>query len=323
MSSKSNNSNGNINLLGIADLSTEQINKLLDLAESLVKTKEQTTYAKSLHGKTIVMLFYEPSTRTRASFSMAAYRLGANVMELSPRNSSEEKGETLIDTFLTLQAMRPDLFVLRHRISGIAHKLAERISIPIVNAGDGKNEHPSQTLLDLLTIRLHRGSTKNLKIAIVGDILHSRVARSFIAALRKLGVGELCLVGPKTLLPDDFATDNIQIKRDIESGIKNADVIMMLRLQQERMEYAYLPTGGEYFSLYGLSQERLALANKDALVMHPGPFNRGMEISSAVADSSRSLILKQVEYGVFARMAIFLSILNEEQRKKYGKHKRI
>ena len=316
MTSKSNNTNSNINLLGISDLSAEQIHKLLDLAESLVKTKEQTTYAKSLHGKTIAMLFYEPSTRTRASFSMAAYRLGANVMELSPRNSSEEKGETLIDTFLTLQAMRPDLFVLRHRISGIAHKLAERISIPIVNAGDGKNEHPSQTLLDLLTIRLHRGSTKNLKIAIVGDILHSRVARSFIAALNKLGVGELCLVGPKTLLPDDFATGNIQIKRDIESGIKNADVIMMLRLQQERMEYAYLPTGGEYFSLYGLSQERLTLASKDALVMHPGPFNRGMEISSAVADSSRSLILKQVEYGVFARMAIFLSILSEEQRKK-------
>ena len=299
----------------IASLQTAQLRALLDLSATLAKSeKTLRSYKNSLSGCTIVNLFYEPSTRTRASFSIAARNLGADVLDFTPRGSSEEKGEILLDTFLTLQAMRTDAFVVRHPAAGVIQQLMRRVHIPLVNAGDGHHEHPSQTLLDLLTIRLHRGDTKRLKTVIVGDVLHSRVARSFIFALQKLGFGELCLIGPQTLVPHYLQRDGVQVVRAMDTGIKDADVVMMLRLQHERMRDIYLPPGREFYSLYGLSEERLSLANPKVLVMHPGPFNRGMEISSRVADSSRSLILKQVEYGVYARMAIFLSLLDAKHR---------
>ena len=301
----------------IANIKPSQLMALLDLSETLAKNKKTLrSYKNSLSGRTIVNLFYEPSTRTRASFSIAARNLGADVLDFTPRRSSEEKGEILLDTFLTLQAMHADLFVARHPGAGVIHQLMRRIHIPLVNAGDGYHEHPSQTLLDLLTIRLHRGDTKHLKTVIVGDVLHSRVARSFIFALRKLGFGKLCLVGPQTLVPNYLHADGIQVMRNMDAGIKDADVVMMLRLQHERMRDIYLPPGREFYSLYGLSEERLGLASAKVLVMHPGPFNRGMEISSHVADSSRSLILKQVEYGIYARMAIFLSLLDPKYRQE-------
>ena len=302
---------------GIADISAKQLNALLDLAETLAKQKESlTSYKELLLGRTIVNLFYEPSTRTRASFSIAARNLGADVLDFTPSGSSEEKGEILLDTFLTLQSMCTDLFVVRHPAAGVIRQLIRRIHIPLVNAGDGYHEHPSQALLDLLTVRLHRGDTKKLKTVIVGDVLHSRVARSFIFALRKLGFGELLLVGPRTLVPDYLEAEGLRVFRNMKESLKDADVIMMLRLQQERMRSICLPPGREFYTLYGLSEERLLRANDKVLVMHPGPFNRGMEISSRVADSSRSLILKQVEYGVYARMAIFLSLLHPKYRKQ-------
>lgn len=303
------------NLLGIADLTSEQLLKLLDLAAELVN-ENQSSYATKLAAKTIIMLFYENSTRTRASFSMAAYKLGANLLELSPQSSSEEKGETPFDTFLTLEAMQPDLFVVRHHKDGLVRELSQHLAIPIVNAGDGKNEHPSQTLLDLLTISLHCSPLKKLKISLVGDILHSRVARSFILAIHKLEMGEVCLVGPESLLPNEFGVDfkHVTIERDMDQGIKDADIIMMLRLQEERIKTPFKLQAKEYFALYGLSPHRLSLVKKDALIMHPGPFNRNIEICPTIAYSNRSLILKQVNYGVFARMAIFLSLLDEKYR---------
>lgn len=301
-------------LLGIAEMSPTQLHALLALAQEIVKNA--TAYSGSLAGKTIVNLFYEPSTRTRSSFSMAAQHLGAELLDLTPQISSERKGESVLDTFLTLQAMQTDLFVLRHPAAGMPHQLAPKIHCSIVNAGDGNHEHPSQTLLDLLTILLHRGPLADLKIAIIGDVLHSRVARSFIFAVQKLGFGELRLIGPKTLVPQYLADKKIQISCDMDAGIKGVHVVMMLRLQKERMHSVCLPPGREFYELYGLSQARLQLADPQALVMHPGPFNRGMEISSSVADSSRSLIFKQVEYGVYARMAIFLSLLNADCAKE-------
>lgn len=297
-------------LLGIADMSGMQLENLLNLAEKIAT--RASDYHSRLEGKTIVNLFYEPSTRTRASFTMAAQHLAANVLDLTPRISSERKGETVLDTFLTLQAMQTDLFVLRHPAAGMPHQLAAKIASPIVNAGDGNHEHPSQTLLDLLTIRLHLGSLHSLKIAVVGDLLHSRVARSFVFALQKLGFSSLTLIGPKTLLPPSLPDHRIYISNDMDEGIRDANVIIMLRLQFERMESVYLPPEREFYSLYGLSSQRLKLADPQVLIMHPGPFNRGMEISSRVADSSRSLIFKQVEYGVYARMAIFLSLLDKQ-----------
>ncbi len=299
-------------LLGIAAMSPVQLENLLSLAEKIVA--KPSRYHGELEGKTVVNLFYEPSTRTRASFIKAAQHLGANVLDLTPNISSERKGETVLDTFLTLQAMQTDLFVLRHPAAGMPHQLAAKVDCPIVNAGDGNHEHPSQTLLDLLTIRLHLGPLSRLKIAVVGDLLHSRVARSFIFALQKLDFNSLTLIGPKTLLPDSLLNHRIYISNDMDEGIRDANVIIMLRLQFERMESVYLPPGREFYSLYGLSRKRLRLADPQVLVMHPGPFNRGLEISSRVADSSRSLIFKQVEYGVYARMAIFLSLLNEQSR---------
>ena len=303
-------------LLGIAEMNSAQLDALLSLAEEIAKDKNRTIYSDRLAGRTIVNLFYEPSTRTRSSFSIAAQHLGAELLDLTPGISSERKGESVLDTFLTLQAMQTDLLVLRHPAAGMPHQLAPKVHCSIVNAGDGHHEHPSQTLLDLLTIRLHRGPLSTLKIAVIGDVLHSRVARSFIFALQKLGFGELSLIGPKTLVPEYLAARKINVCSDMDTGIKGANVVMMLRLQKERMHSVYLPPGREFYELYGLSRERLNLADPQALVMHPGPFNRGMEISSSVADSSRSLIFKQVEYGVYARMAIFLSLLDTDYAKR-------
>lgn len=302
---------------GIANMTTGQLNNMLGLAKEIAQSRDLSVYSNKLVNQVIATMFYEPSTRTRGSFTMAAYRLGANVLDITPRNSSLEKGETLVDTFLSLQAMKTDLFVIRHSADKIISQLAKQFNTPLVNAGDGMNEHPSQTLLDLLTISLHRGDIRNLKIVLVGDILHSRVATSFVYAMSKLGYGEFCLVGPPELLPDEFAQSGVQIERDMNKAVTNADVIMMLRIQSERIELfkrqeGILNNHEDYFNLYGLSSQRLALAKKDALVMHPGPLNRGVEISSEVADSSNSLILKQVEYGVYARMAIFLSLLDKQ-----------
>ncbi|MBE8182584.1 MAG: aspartate carbamoyltransferase catalytic subunit, partial [Candidatus Portiera sp.] len=309
------------NFIGIEPLSSEQLHNLLALAKELAECKNIEIYGKRLADKSIVTLFYEPSTRTRSSFTLAAYRLGANTLDLVPSNSALEKGENLLDTFMSLQAMNPDLFVVRHSGNDVIKQLVEQLYLPLVNAGDGTNEHPSQTLLDLLTILLHKGDAgdiSKLKIALVGDLAHSRVARSFIYAMDKIPCAELRLIGPAELLADDFPVasnnSNIIIERDMDKGLEGVDLVMMLRIQRERIAEAkqqggILANPDDYFSLYGLSPERLELAAPDALVMHPGPVNRGVEISSEVVDGPRSLILKQIEYGVYVRMAIFLSLL--------------
>ncbi len=305
------------NFIGIAPLQTEQLRNLLTLSQELAKGGGNAAYKNALANKAIVTLFYEPSTRTRSSFTLAAYRLGARTLDIAPDNSSLEKGETILDTLVSLQAMNPDLFVVRHSGNDVIKQMLARMHSPLVNAGDGSNEHPSQTLLDLLTISLHKGDISKLKIALVGDIAHSRVARSFIHAMDKLRCAELRLIGPEALLPDNFCESDVIIERDMDKGLAGVDIIMMLRIQKERIEEAkqqggLLANPDDYFKLYGLSPKRLQLANPDALVMHPGPINRGVEISSEVADSPSSLILKQIEYGVFARMAIFLSLLDDE-----------
>ena len=309
----------NFHFSAIADMSADQLVNMLSLARELAEDK--ANFGPKLSAKVIATMFREPSTRTRASFTMAAYKLGANLIDIPPESSSLEKGESLFDTFLSLQAMNINLFVIRHQEENLIKQLSGLLHVPVVNAGDGTNEHPSQTLLDLLTISLERGDTKDLKIALVGDVQHSRVANSFISAMSKLGCGELCLVGPRELLPGNIpatsAGGNIRIERDMDKGIKDADIIMMLRIQRERIELVKQQEGilgnhEDYFNLYGLSKRRLALAKNDVLVMHPGPLNRGVEISPEVADSPNSVIIKQVEYGVYARMAIFLSLLDEE-----------
>jgi len=260
----------------------------------------------TLRGKTVINLFFENSTRTRTSFELAAKRLSADAVNISVSSSSVTKGETLVDTALNLDAMQPDCIVVRHGSAGVPHQLAKVSKAAIVNAGDGANEHPTQALLDAMTIREHKGVIEGLQVAIVGDILHSRVARSNIHLLTKLGA-HVRVAGPKTLVPPDFAhlvENNLIVTEHIEEAIEGADVVMILRIQKERQDSAYFPTLREYSIHYGLTNERLELARKDAIVLHPGPMNRGIEISSDVADSSRSLILDQVKYGVAVRMAV-------------------
>jgi aspartate carbamoyltransferase catalytic subunit len=273
-----------------------------------------------LRGKTIINLFFENSTRTRTSFELAAKRLSADAVNISVSSSSVTKGETLLDTALNLDAMQPDCIVVRHSSAGVPHQLAKVSKAAIVNAGDGANEHPTQALLDAMTIREHKKKIKGLSVAIVGDILHSRVARSNIHLLTKLGA-KVRVAGPGTLVPNDFAhlvdtaepgnpkskiqnPKSLEVVPKIEDAIEGADVVMILRIQRERQDSAYFPTLREYAIHYGLTNERLDLAKKDAIVLHPGPMNRGIEISSEVADSSRSLILDQVKYGVAVRMAV-------------------
>jgi aspartate carbamoyltransferase catalytic subunit len=294
-------------LLGIRDLTAAEIRGILDTAENFREiNSREIKKVPTLRGKTVINLFFENSTRTRTSFELAAKRLSADAVNISVSSSSVSKGETLVDTALNLDAMDPDCIVVRHGSAGVPHQLAKVSRAAVVNAGDGANEHPTQALLDAMTIREHKGKIDGLKVAIVGDILHSRVARSNIHLLTKLGA-TVRVAGPGTLVPNDFGhlvQSGLTMSPHIEDAIEGADVVMILRIQRERQDSAYFPTLREYSIHYGLTNDRLNLAKKDAIVLHPGPMNRGIEIASEVADSSRSLILDQVKYGVAVRMAV-------------------
>lgn len=292
-------------LLGIENLSVAEIEALLDLAESYVALNRGSDKKKALlKGRTLINLFFEASTRTQSSFELAGKRLGADVLNMAVRNSSVSKGETLIDTATTLNAMRPDILVVRHQDSGAAELLSRKVDCCVVNAGDGAHEHPTQALLDALTIRRRRGGFQGLTIAICGDVLHSRVARSNIHLLGKMGA-KVRLIAPRTLLPADADRFGVELHSNMNKGLEGADIVMMLRLQRERMTGAFVPSTREYFRFYGLDRDKLKHAKPGALVMHPGPMNRGVEIDSAVADDIEiSLIQEQVEMGVAIRMAV-------------------
>ena len=291
-------------LLGIEGLSAEDIVGLLDLAEEFVELNRQIEKKRtSLRGRTLINLFFESSTRTQSSFELAGKRLGADVMNMSVNSSAMRKGETLIDTAITLNAMRPDLLVVRHHASGAVELLAQKVDGSVVNAGDGAHEHPTQALLDALTIRRNKGRLEGLVIVICGDILHSRVARSNIILLNALGA-RVRVVAPSTLLPTGIERFGVEVSRDMRDGLRDADIVMMLRLQRERMSGSFIPSLQEYHHFFGLDRTKLGYAKPDALVMHPGPMNRGVEIDSSVADSAQSLIREQVEMGVAVRMAV-------------------
>ena len=288
-------------------LSKDQLTNILDTAESFTNVDGKTVKkVPLLRGKTIVNLFFEASTRTRTTFELAAKRLSADVLNINIDSSATVKGESLLDTLRNLEAMHVDMFVIRHQDSGAAEFISQHTAphISVINAGDGRHAHPTQAMLDMYTIRKVKGSFENLKVAIVGDLLHSRVARSQIHALRTLGVEEIRVIAPRTLLPARIESLGVKVFHKIETGLQGVDVVIMLRLQKERMQGALLPSEHEYFNLFGLTKERLALAAKDAIVMHPGPINRGVEISSEVADGYQSVILEQVSYGIAVRMAI-------------------
>ena len=292
-------------LLGIEKLSVSEITYLLDLSDSYVDQNRQIDKKTSvLRGRTQINLFFESSTRTQSSFELAGKRLGADVMNMSVTTSAVNKGETLLDTAVTLNAMNPDLLVVRHGDSGAVELLAQKMSCAVLNAGDGAHEHPTQALLDALTIRRRLGKLQGLRVAICGDITHSRVARSNLLLLNAMGA-QVHLIGPQTLLPVGAEQLGARVFTDMRAGLDGCDIVMMLRIQNERMEGALIPSVREYYSLYGLDREKLACAEPDALVMHPGPMNRGVEIDSAVADDpERSLIREQVEMGVAVRMAV-------------------
>jgi aspartate carbamoyltransferase catalytic subunit len=304
---------GNLrHFLGIEGLPRDLLLKILDTAASFISVKEQAVKkVPLLRGKSVMNLFFEPSTRTRTTFELAAKRLSADVLNLNISSSSTSKGETLTDMLHNLEAMYCDMFVVRHKESGAAHFMAQHVAphIHVINAGDGCHEHPTQAMLDMFTIRQHKGDFAPLKIAIVGDILHSRVARSQIHALSTLGVAELRVIGPKTLMPAGFEPLGVRIFHKLREGLRGVDVVMMLRLQKERMQTALLPSENEYFQYYGLSEAALAEAAPEAIVMHPGPINRGVEIASSVADGPRSVILQQVTNGIAVRMAIMAMAL--------------
>lgn len=297
-------------LLGIRDLSPADIELLLDRADRAVAISRQSEKKTStLRGRTQINLFYEASTRTQSSFELAGKRLGADVMNMSVASSSVKKGETLIDTAMTLNAMRPDILIIRHQSAGAAALLAQKVDCSVVNAGDGAHEHPTQALLDALTIRRAKGPLSKLIVAICGDILHSRVARSNIMLLNALGA-QVRVVAPSTLLPTGIEKMGVIVTRSMAEGLKDADVVMMLRLQRERMEGAFVPSVREYFRYFGLDAEKLKAAKGDALVMHPGPMNRGVEIASEIADGPQSVIQEQVEMGVAVRMAVMEALLD-------------
>jgi len=294
-------------LLTIEGLTPEVLLHILDTARSFVSvTEQEVKKVPLLRGKAIFNLFFEPSTRTRTTFEIAAKRLSADVVNLNIATSSQTKGETLLDTVANLTAMNADMFVVRHSQSGAAHLIARHVgpNIHVVNAGDGRHAHPTQALLDVFTIRHYKGSFSELRVAIIGDVLHSRVARSEIQALNILGVKEVRVIGPRTLLPRHVQELGVRVFHDVRAGLEGVDVIIMLRLQNERMGGALLPSAGEYFTYYGLTPDKLALAKPDAIVMHPGPMNRGVEIDSAVADGGQSVILPQVTFGIAVRMAV-------------------
>jgi aspartate carbamoyltransferase catalytic subunit len=297
-------------LLGIRDLSPADIETLLDRADRAVAISRQSEKKTStLRGRTQINLFYEASTRTQSSFELAGKRLGADVMNMSVASSSVKKGETLIDTAMTLNAMRPDILIIRHQSAGAAALLAQKVGCSVVNAGDGTHEHPTQALLDALTIRRAKGPLAKLIVTICGDILHSRVARSNIILLNALGA-QVRVVAPSTLLPSGIERMGVTVARSMAEGLKDADVVMMLRLQRERMAGSFVPSVREYFRYFGLDAEKLKGAKDDALVMHPGPMNRGVEIASEIADGPQSVIQEQVEMGVAVRMAVMEALLD-------------
>jgi aspartate carbamoyltransferase catalytic subunit len=297
-------------LLGIKGLSPLDIELLLDRAEAAVPVSRQADKKRpTLRGRTQINLFFEASTRTQSSFELAGKRLGADVMNMPVGNSSVKKGETLIDTAMTLNAMHPDILIIRHGSAGAAALLAQKVACAVVNAGDGSHEHPTQALLDALTIRRKTGGITGLTVAICGDVLHSRVARSNIILLNAVGA-RVRVVAPSTLLPSGIADMSVEVHRTMEDGLRGADVIMMLRLQRERMAGSYVPSVREYFHFFGLDKEKLGLAKEGALVMHPGPMNRGVEIASEVADGAQSVIQEQVEMGVAVRMAVMEALLD-------------
>ena len=294
-------------LLSIEGLPKKILNQILDTAESFVGVAErEVKKVPLLRGKTVCNLFFENSTRTRTTFEIAAKRLSADVISLNVNTSSQSKGETILDTVDNLIAMHADMFVVRHSQSGAAHFIAKHVPnhIHVINAGDGRHSHPTQGLLDVFTVRKYKPDLHNLRVAIVGDVLHSRVARSEIHALTTLGVPEVRVIAPKTLLPAQVEKLGVHVFHDMKAGLKDVDVVMMLRLQNERMNGAMLPSAQEYFKTYGLTQEKLSLAKPDAIVLHPGPMNRGVEIDSNVADGVQSVILPQVTYGIAVRMAV-------------------
>ena len=303
------NKNGELqHLLSTEGLPAPILRNILDRTASFVNVAEGSEIKKVplLHGKSVFNLFFENSTRTRTTFEIAAKRLSADVVNLNIGSSSSSKGETLLDTVDNLCAMHADMFVVRHSQSGAAHLIARHVApeIHVINAGDGRHAHPTQALLDMFTIRHYKKEFHNLRVAIVGDILHSRVARSQIHALTTLGVPEVRVIAPKTLLPACVERLGVHVYHDMQQGLRDVDVVMMLRLQNERMQGAALPSAQEYFKYYGLTQEKLALARADAIVMHPGPMNRGVEIDSSVADGAHSVILPQVTFGIAVRMAV-------------------
>jgi aspartate carbamoyltransferase catalytic subunit len=300
-------------LLAITDLSHLDITAILDLAQTYAESGRGTPAMKQiLAGCTQVNLFFENSTRTQSSFEIAGKRLGADVMNMSIATSSVAKGETLIDTAMTINAMHPDFLVVRHQSSGAVELLSQQVTCAVLNAGDGQHEHPTQALLDALTIRRHFGRLEGLTVAICGDVLHSRVARSNIHCLSRMGAN-VRVVAPSTLLPSGIANFGVEVFRNMAEGIRGADVVMMLRLQQERMGGAFVPSLREYYQFYGLTESKLEEAQSHALVMHPGPMNRGVEIDSSVADGAQSVIREQVEMGVAVRMAV-LDALDRNRR---------
>ena len=306
-------------LLGVEQLSPPEITTLLDLAESYVALNRRTVkHGDALEGLTQINLFFENSTRTQSSFELAGKRLGADVMNMAVAQSSVKKGETLIDTALTLNAMQPDLLVVRHPQSGAVNLLAEKVNCAVINAGDGRHEHPTQALLDALTIRRAKGRLHRLTIAICGDIANSRVARSNLLLLGKME-NRLRLIGPATLMPTGAGEMGVELFEDMREGLRGVDVVMMLRLQKERMDGGFIPSEREYFHRWGLDAEKLALAKPDAIVMHPGPMNRGVEIDGTIADDiNRSVIQDQVEMGVAVRMAA-LDLLARNLRASRGR----
>lgn len=298
--------------LTIEGLSKELLTAILDTADGFAGVAARSVKKVPLcRGKVVVNLFFENSTRTRNTFELAAKLLSAEVLNFNAGASSTVKGETLLDTLRNLEAMHCDMFVVRHTDSGAAHFFAQHAApnISIINAGDGCHSHPTQAMLDMLTIRRNKGDFSQLVVAIVGDVLHSRVARSQILALNTLGVAEVRIVAPRTLIPAQAESMQVAVYHDLDAGIKNADVIMMLRLQKERMASGLLPSEHEYFKRFGLTEKRLVHAKPDAIIMHPGPINRGVEISSTVADGHRSVILQQVSYGIAVRMAVIAMAL--------------
>ncbi len=313
---------GNLkHFLTIEGLPPLLLEKILDRAQQFVTLPNKTqVQAPLLRGKTVMNLFFENSTRTRTTFELAAKRLSADLVNLDIRNSATNKGESLLDTIRNLEAMGCDMFVVRHSSSGSAHFIAKYCAphISVINAGDGRHAHPTQAMLDMLTIRQHKGDFTPLKVAIVGDIKHSRVARSQIHALSTLCTGEIRLIAPKTLMPVGIEKMGVTVYDDIEAGIKGVDVIIMLRLQHERMNTALIPSVREYYARYGLTEERLELAKDDAIVMHPGPVNRGVEIDSRVADGPQSVILQQVSNGIAVRMAIMSMVISSQVQAEGG-----